>query len=90
MTTDENKKPDGHKSYEIVVNGQKHQVQNAIVTFEEIVELGFPEHAGNPDITVVITYRKAHKPNEGSLTEGGKVEVEHHGTIFNVTFTRRS
>jgi hypothetical protein len=78
------------KSYEIIVDGQARTVDNAIVTFDEIVKIAFPEKAGNPEFTFVVIYRKAHEPKEGSLAEGGSVEVKHNGTIFNVTHTRRS
>lgn len=83
-------KPDNPSRHEIIVTGQVHEVSSAMVTFEQIVTLAFPEHAGNADLTFVITYRKADSPKEGSLAEGGSVEVKHRGTIFNVTFTRRS
>lgn len=83
-------KPDNSSRYEIIVGGQLKEVPTSVVTYAQIGALAFPEHAGNADITFVITYRKAHEPKEGSLTEGGSVEVKHRGTIFNVTFTRRS
>jgi hypothetical protein len=79
----------GHE-YEIVVNGQSKVVASATVTYIEIVGLAFPDKVGDPNLTFVITYRKAQHPHEGSLAEGGTVEVKHKGTIFNVTFTRRS
>ena len=90
MSAEASKKPGKPSTFEIVVNGQVKEVPAAAVTYAEIGAIAFPEHAGSPDITLVITYRKAHEPKEGSLTEGGSVEVKHHGTIFNVTFTRRS
>lgn len=77
-------------TYEIVVNGQLGTLRSATATYPEIVALAFPDKAGDPNLTFVITYRKAHQPHEGSLAEGGTVEVKHKGTIFNVTFTRRS
>jgi hypothetical protein len=79
----------GHE-YEIVVNGQSKVVASATVTYIEIAGLAFPDKVGDPNLTFVITYRKAQHPHEGSLAEGGEVEVKHKGTIFNVTFTRRS
>lgn len=90
MSVEASKKPDNPSRYEVVVNGQVKEVPDAVATYAEIAALAFPEHAGNPDITFVTTYRKAHEPKEGSLTEGGSVEVKHRGTVFNVTFTRRS
>lgn len=76
--------------YGIVVNGQAKVVPSATVTYIEIAGLAFPDKVGDPNLTFVITYRKAEQPHEGSLAEGGTVEVKHKGTIFNVTFTRRS
>ena len=76
--------------YEIVVNGQAKAVPDATVTYIEIAGLAFPDKVGDPNLTFVITYRKAELPHEGSLAESGTVEVKHKGTIFNVTFTRRS
>ncbi|KTR95830.1 hypothetical protein NS220_04545 [Microbacterium testaceum] len=90
MSAEASKKPDNPSTYEIVVNGQLKEVPAATVTYASVGAIAFPEHAGNGDITFVITYRKAHEPKEGSLTEGGTVEVKHRGTVFNVTFTRRS
>jgi len=78
------------KMYEIVVNGQAHSVESQTVTFDEVVKIAFPEKADNPELTFVVTYRKAHEPKEGSLAEGGSAEVKKTGTIFNVTHTRRS
>lgn len=90
MSVEASKKPDNPSTYQIVVSGQVKEVAAAVVSYAEIGAIAFPEHVGNADITFVITYRKAHQPKEGSLTEGGTVEVKHRGTIFNVTFTRRS
>lgn len=78
------------KLYEIVVNGQARSVDDQTVTFEDVVKIAFPEKAHNPEFTFVVTYRKAHKPKEGSLAERGSVEVKKSGTIFNVTHTRLS
>lgn len=82
------KKP--KKEYEIIVNGQKREVPDKVVTFKEIVTLAFPEKADDPNVTFVAIFRKAHKPHEGSLVAGGTVEVKKEGTIFNVTFTNKS
>jgi hypothetical protein len=78
------------KHYEIVVNGQARTVDDQTVTYDEITKIAFPDKAGNPEFTFVVTYRKAHEPKEGSLAEGGSVEVKQTGTIFNVTHSRRS
>ena len=55
---------------------------SATATYIEIAGLAFPDKVGDPNLTFVITYRKAERPHEGSLAEGGTVEVKHKGTIF--------
>jgi hypothetical protein len=81
---------DKAKSYVVIVNGQEKLVPSTTVTFAEIVVLAFPDKAGDANLTYVVTYRKAEKPKEGTLAEGGTIEIKHRGTIFNVTFTRKS
>lgn len=74
----------------IIVNGQEKAVGGRTVSYEEITALAFPDKVGNADITFVVLFRKAKQPKEGSLVEGGTVQIKKEGTIFNVTFTNRS
>jgi hypothetical protein len=76
--------------YEIIVNARPRVVHNEDVTFEEVVQLAFPgPHA--PTIVFSMTYRHAaSNPHAGELAQGGVVEVEKKGTIFNVTKTDKS
>ena len=80
----------GKKEFELVVNGQQHEVLSKYVTFEEIVAIAFPDKAKDPNVTFVVLFRKAHEPKEGTLAPGGSVEIKKEGTIFNVTFTNKS
>jgi hypothetical protein len=76
--------------YEITINGRAYIVNEARVTFEQIVKLAFPEPPG-PNIEFSMTYRHAEsKPHAGDLGPGGVVEVKPKGTVFNVTPTDKS
>lgn len=77
-------------SFGVIINGQEKSVGTRTVSYDEIAGLAFPDKLGNADITFVVLFRKAKQPKEGSLVEGGTVEIKKEGTIFNVTFTNRS
>jgi hypothetical protein len=77
-------------TYEIAVNGRPHLVSEASVTFEQVVAIAFPG-VPEPDTIFSMTYRHAASaPHAGELAAGGRVEVKHKGTSFNVTRTIRS
>lgn len=74
---------------EIIVNGRLRVVLGPTVTFEQIVQLAFPD-LHNPNFVFSVTYRKAAAtPSEGELGAGGVVKIK-KGTIFNVTQTDKS
>jgi Multiubiquitin len=74
---------------EIIVNGRQKLVSGLCVTFEQIVELAFPD-AHNPNAVFSVTYRKAASvPPEGELGAGGVIKIK-KGSIFNVTQTDKS
>jgi hypothetical protein len=74
---------------EIIVNGRPRVVLGQTVTFEQIVQLAFPD-LHNPNSVFSVTYRKAAStPPEGELGAGGVVKIK-KGTIFNVTQTDKS
>jgi hypothetical protein len=78
------------KGFVIVVNGEQHSLQSAILHYEQLVTLAFPTPPA-PDTRYTITYRKAKEPShEGSLAPGQWVEVKKKGTIVNVKTTNRS
>jgi len=77
-------------TFEIIVNARPHTVTGRKVTFEQLVELAFPNYQPNPNIVFSMTYRHAaSKPHAGELGAGGVVEVD-NGTLFNVTRTDKS
>ncbi|MBN9326705.1 MAG: hypothetical protein BGO38_01270 [Cellulomonas sp. 73-145] len=91
MTEQQHSEHPGDASrYEVVVNGERFDVPDATVSFEQVVTFAYPDKESDPGYTFVVTYRKAAAPREGSLAEGGRVEIKHRGTVFNVTFTRLS
>jgi len=78
------------KDYLIIVNGSEHPVQSNIVNFAQVVDIAFPGHPNNPDIVYSVTFENAQHPHQGTLADGGTVEIKKHGTIFDVTQTNRS
>lgn len=78
------------KDYDIIVNAEEKVVEDANVTFDQIVELAFPGHPNDPNVLYSITFEHAKDPKQGTLAPGGTVEVKNHGTIFDVTQTNRS
>lgn len=83
--------PGHEKTITIIVNGQEKTVTGKTVTYEQIVQLAFPEMTGDPNVIFNVTYRKSdndHKP-AGTLSEGQDVKVK-DGTIFDVTPTTKS
>ncbi len=79
------------KSYMIVVNSRDEPVHDKRVTYEQVVQLAFPNAPVEHNVRYSMTYRNAaSNPHAGELAEGGSVEVNHEGTIFNVTKTVQS
>ena len=82
--------PQPTATFEIIVNTRPHTVTGRKVTFEQVVELAFPNYQPNPNIVFSMTYRHAaSKPHAGELGGGGVVEVD-NGAVFNVTRTDKS
>lgn len=76
--------------FEIIVNARPHTVIGRRITFEQVVELAFPDYQPNPNVVFSMTYRHAaSNPHAGELGPRGVVEVE-DGTVFNVTRTDKS
>ena len=81
---------DSEKEIQIVVNGTSHVVQTDEVTFDNVVDLAYPDGARGDLVTYTVTfYDGAGRPPEGVLAEGEKAKVK-NGTVFNVTRTDRS
>jgi hypothetical protein len=76
------------KDFTIIVNAQKKTVENRVVTYEQAVQLAFPNGQQGSDM-YTVTYRKAEDNKSGTLVPGGTVTVK-NGTIFDVTPTNKS
>lgn len=74
---------------EIFVNSRPHLVRDPKVTFEQVVQIGFPG-ACDPNVIYTVSYSlAATKPYSGDLTSGQHILVK-QGTRFNVTPTVQS
>ena len=86
-TTDshENKGQGPSDEITIIVNGRPKKVNQAVITFEEVVALAFDPVPQNALFTV--TY--SHGNQGGSLTAGNNVSIQ-NGMKFDVTETDQS
>jgi multiubiquitin len=80
----------GEKDYEIVVNGTRADVHEALVSYEAVVGIAFP--VPEPNVTYSVTYHNAEGPHGGTgmLVPGESVKVKKEGTRFDVVATTRS
>ena len=78
------------KGIRIIVNGTPHVVPTDEVTFDEVVNIAYPDGGRGELITYTVTYYDGGgRPEEGALIEGEAAKVK-DGTVFNVTRTDRS
>jgi hypothetical protein len=88
MSEQEAEAKDGH---EIDVNTAPFAVAGATVTYDQVVDLAYPNGRSDPNAMFQVDYENAeHKPKDGELEEGGSVEVKHKGTEFIVIRSIRS
>ena len=81
---------DVDKGFDIIVNGTNHSVPNDEVSFDQVVDIAYPNGGRGPLITYTVDfYNGAGRPPEGKLTKDQKAKVK-DGTVFNVTRTDRS
>jgi hypothetical protein len=80
-----------NKEYTIYVNSRPKLVPaKDSLSFDEVIELAFPNAQKGPNIVYTVTYRRGEgKKPEGSLVEGESVKVK-DGMIFDVTRTDQS
>ena len=79
-----------NKAFEIIINGRQYTVEEDEVTFNQVVDLAYPDGGRGDLITyTVLYYEGGGRPDEGGLNEGEQVKVK-DGTVFNVTRTDRS
>ena len=74
----------------IIVNGTKHPVPGNEVSFNQVVDIAYPDGGSSPLITYTVNfYSSADDPDSGKLTKNQKIKIK-DGTVFNVTRTDRS
>ena len=78
------------KVFTIIVNGQKKEVPETKISFEDVVKLAFPTLPPGDNVMFTVRYRHGPKHNpSGTLLEGETVRIK-NGMIFDVTQTVRS
>jgi hypothetical protein len=78
------------KAIAIIVNGQKKEVAETKLTFDEVIKLAFPTRPTGDNVMFTVRYRHGPKQNpSGTLLEGESVRIK-NGMIFDVTQTVRS
>lgn len=76
---------DQQPGFKIIVDTVPHTVQDARVTWEQIVEFGYPGQSGDQRYVFKVQYEDAiSQPKDGTLVKGQHVEVERDGTTFSV------
>ena len=89
-TPDHGDKPDDGK-YRFKIDATSHEWPRAEISFDEVVDLAYPNGGRGPLITYTVNYKDAVGPkDEGKLVEGQSVRLKKEGTSFNVTRTDRS
>ena len=81
---------DDKKDVTIIVNGRERTWPKGEISFEQVVELAFPNQPSGPEYSYTVTFSKGgDKRPHGSLVAGESVKVK-KGMVFNVTQTNRS
>lgn len=76
------------KSYTIIINGRQREVKEHKLTYQEVVQLAFPNDQAAENVVYTVAYANPHG-NDGTLVEGQNVVVK-NGMSFNVSKTSRS
>lgn len=86
--TNSNERP--AKTYGVVINGTPYDLDDKVVTYENLGALAFPGH--DPAAIFTVAYKNAIAPHGGSgtLVAGESVKVKKKGTSFDVRLTTRS
>jgi hypothetical protein len=75
----------GPAGFEIIVDTVPHTVQDAHVTWTQVVEIAYPGQSEDPQYVFKVQYEDAvSQPTSGTLPKSGHVEVKRTGTTFSV------
>jgi hypothetical protein len=80
-------KPPHEHEETITVNGRPKKWDGPTISFEQLVQLAFPDAPPDPNRIYTVTFKRGHE--QGSLVAGETVSVK-GGMIFNVTATVKS
>jgi hypothetical protein len=92
MNTQQQEKnaPGQNKEVTLIVNGRPRQFTGKEISFQQMVELAFPQGPFHELMVYTVTFKKGpDAKREGSMVAGDTVHVK-DGMIFNVTQTDRS
>jgi hypothetical protein len=71
--------------FNIVVDTVEHTVHDGAVSWNQVVDIAYPDQADNPQYVFKVQYEDAQShPTSGTLVKGGHVTVERSGTTFSV------
>lgn len=86
--TETDKRPDRDKSYTIIVNGRRREVQEHKLSYLEVVQLAYPGEKPSDTVVFTVTYSYPHG-KDGSMVAGDEVPVKDK-MVFNVRKTDQS
>lgn len=80
------------RNYHIIINGTRHRVSGAEVTFDQIADLAYPDKKRGELITYTVNYYNGGgRRADGRLVNNFNSTIKiKEGTVFNVTRTDRS
>ncbi|MCA9905539.1 MAG: multiubiquitin domain-containing protein [Anaerolineae bacterium] len=76
--------------YIIAVNATEYTLENETVTYEQVVKLAYPDAEIGGNNTFAVTFEHAKEPKQGTLAEGGSVQVKKRNTEFDVVPANRA
>lgn len=76
--------------YIITINATEHTVHDETISYDQVVQLAYPEAENGPDNTFSITFEHAKEPKQGTLAKGGTVVIKKRNTEFDVVPANRS
>lgn len=78
------------RKFHIIVNLREKIVDDAYLSFEQVVKLAYPDPTPGKEYDYTVTYDKGPKENpEGEMVAGDTVKIKNE-MVFNVTQTDRS